>query len=273
MNRGLLIKSVREAGIVVLILATALTLVEVLLSYVLPTAVGDFSATLLQIPFIRTILQALVGMDVGDSITPDAIIALAWVHPAVLAIVWTQAVVLCTRVPAGEIDRGTIDVLFGLPVSRWCVYVTETIVFAGTGVVLLVMGFLGLRLGMLGQAAELRPGTGRLVSVAANMYCLYLAVGGLAFLVSAASDRRGKAMAIVFGLLLASFLLNFLAQFWAPAEAVAFLSLLTYYQPLPALRAGETGWPLADMAVLAGFAITLWAAGGVWFARRDICTV
>jgi hypothetical protein len=114
-----------------------------------------------------------------------------------------------------------------------------------------------------------------MVVVTVNLFCLYLAVGGLACLVSAMSERRGRAVATVFGILLASFLLNFLAQFWPPAEAVSRLSVLHYYKPLGVLRPGvmDAGWPVADMLVLAGFAAVTWTAGGLWFARRDICTV
>jgi hypothetical protein len=97
-------------------------------------------------------------------------------------------------------------------------------------------------------------------------------VGGLAFLVSAVSDRRGRAIAVIFAILLASFLLNFLAQLWRPAEMVSFLSLLSYHKPLIVMRSGGA-WPLGDMTVLFGFAVATWLAGGIWFARRDICTV
>ena len=271
MNRGLLVKSVRDSASVTVLLAMALLLAEGLLGYVLPTVMSQFSDQLLQVPFFRTIITALLGTDIGDSLVPTTLIAIAWVHPVVLAIVWTHAIVFCTRVPAGEIDRGTIDVLLGLPVSRWNIYVAETIVLLLTGLVVLMMGLLGHRLGILSVDLDKRPGVGQLMGIVANLYCLYVAVGGLAFLVSAMSSHRGRAVAIVFGILLFSFLLNFLAQFWSPAQAVAFVSLLNYYQPLPMLRTGV--WPVADMMVLAGFGAVMWTAGGIWFARRDICTV
>lgn len=270
---GLLAKSGREGRAIVLILGPALLVVETILSYVLPTFLDEFSAQLLQVPFIRSMISALLGTDIGAMISPDAIIAITWVHPVVLAIMWTQAVVFCTRMPAGEIDRGTIDILLGLPVSRWGLYVAETVILAGIGVVLVLMGLVGHRLGLLVARPPQTPGLGRVLTVAMNMYCLYLAVGGLSLLVSAFSDRRGRAMAIVFGLLLASFLLNFLAQFWEPADAVSFLSLLNYYRPLPMLQDGAAGLPVADMVVLLGFAAVTWVAGGIWLARRDICTV
>jgi ABC-type transport system involved in multi-copper enzyme maturation permease subunit len=276
-NRGLLVKSMREAAVVTAILSGALLFIEVILASILPTLWNEFSGMLLQIEFFQGIIKALLGTDIGDMLGPEAIMAIAWVHPVVLAIIWTHAIVLCTRVPAGEIDRGTIDVLFGLPVSRWRVYLSETAVLGGSGVFLIAMGLLGHRLGMLTAEWDDQPALGPMIAVTANFLCLYLAVGGLAFLVSAASDRRGRAVAIVFAILLASFLLNFLAQFWRPAEMVSFLSLLSYHKPLLVMRAADGGagvaWPLADMAVLLGFTAVTWLAGGWWFARRDICTV
>ena len=54
MNRGLLLKSFVDARAVTVLLATALLLVEAVLSYVLPTIMVDFSSQILQVPFIRT---------------------------------------------------------------------------------------------------------------------------------------------------------------------------------------------------------------------------
>lgn len=271
MNRGLLLKSVRDATAVTVLLSAALLLIETVLSYVLPTVMADFSDTLLQLPFFQAMLQALLGADIGTQLLPQTLIAVAWVHPAVLALVWTQAIVSGTRIPAGEIDRGTIDLLLGLPVSRWQVYVAETIVFLAAGLVMLLAGLVGHRLGILSIAAEERPGLGTMLVIVANLYCVYAAVGGLAFMVSAIGSHRGRAISVVFGILVFSFVLNFLVQFWEPARMMSFLSVLNYYQPLPMVRTGE--WPLGDMITLAGSAAVFWVAGGIWFARRDICTV
>lgn len=273
MNRGLLLKSAREAAVQTALLSVALLVIEAIFSYVLPTYLQEFSGQLLRIEFFQSMIRALLGTEIGDLIGPDAFFAIAWVHPVVLAIVWTQAIVFCTRVPAGEIDRGTIDVFFGLPVSRWRVYLVESGVFMATGVILLTMGLLGHRLGALAVTSSERPTTASLLIVVVNFYCLFLAVGGIAFLVSAVSDRRGRAVGTVFAILLASFLLNFLAQFWAPAQYLSFLSVLNYYQPLVVLRAGGDAWPIGDIAVLTITAVTLWTAGGIHFARRDLCTV
>jgi ABC-type transport system involved in multi-copper enzyme maturation permease subunit len=271
MNRGLLAKSIREATVVTVMLSAALMLIEGVLNFVLPSVMQEFAGPLLQNPFFRTIIQALLGADVGDQLVPQTFVAIAWVHPTVLALVWTQAIVFCTRVPAGEIDRGTIDMLLGLPVSRWQVYVAETVVFLGSGLVMLLMALIGYSLGILSVSPDERPGIGTILMILVNLYCMFAAVGGLAFMVSAIGYRRGRAIAVVFGILIFSFVLNFLVQFWAPARAVAFLSVLNYYQPLPLVRSGD--WPLGDMIALLAFGAVFWTAGGLWFARRDICTV
>ena len=77
-------------------------------------------------------------------------------------------------------------------------------------------------------------------------------------------------MSLVFGAVLFSFLLGFLAQLWSVAKAVAFLSLVTYYRPLLTIQAG--GWPWGDMGVLAGLAALAWALGAWNFRRRDVLT-
>ena len=104
-----------------------------------------------------------------------------------------------------------------------------------------------------------------------NLFCLYGAVGGLAWLVSSLSDRRGRATTIVFLILLVLFLLNYLAQFWQPLEKIVFLSPLHYHRPVNVL--GNGIWPWKDLGILLGAGFALWLAAGALFARRDLCTV
>jgi hypothetical protein len=118
---------------------------------------------------------------------------------------------------------------------------------------------------------QLRPERMAVMIIMVNLACIYVAVGGVAFAISAISDRRGPAMGAVFGLVLASFLLSFLAQFWEPAGHVVWLSILDYYQPADVLRSGQ--WPVADIAVLLLVGGSSWGLGGEIMARRSICTV
>jgi len=225
----------------------------------------------LQMDFARGIMQAMLGTEIAERIGPQMFQSMAWVHPVPLALVWAHASVSCTRVPAGEGDRGTADVLLGLPVSRWEVFFSETSVWLACGAAIVAVGLAGNLLGGLGIPSVQRPELPRLLIVLVNLFCLYGAVGGLAWLVSSFSDRRGRAMAIVLLILLAGFLLNYLAQFWRPLEKFVFLSPLHYHRPVTVLANGV--WPWKDMGVLLGVGGAMWLGAGVVFARRDLCTV
>ena len=220
--------------------------------------------------FARGIMQAMLGTAIADRIGPQMFQSMAWVHPVVLALVWAHALVCCTRVPAGEVDCGTADVLLGLPVSRWEVFLSETVVWLVCGAAVLVAALAGNLLGGLALPPLDRPQLARLLPVLLNLFCLYAAVGGLAWLVSSLSNRRGRAMTIVFLILLALFLLNYLAPFWPPLEKFEFLGPLHYHRPVILLAGGNCPW--RDLAVLAGAGGVLWLAAGVIFARRDLCT-
>ncbi len=270
MNRGVLLKTIREAWLATLLFGLGLFIFEALLAYVYPTFFDETAAPLLELPFFRNIIQALLGAEVGDSLGPMVLNSLAWAHPIALILLAGHEIVFCTRVPAGEVDRGTMDTLLALPVSRWQMYLTETLVWLGSGVAVVLLGLAGCLLGGLTVAPENRTELSLLVVIVANLFCLYLAVGGLAFLVSTLSERRGRAIAVVFALVLSSYFLNVLAQYWDFAEKIAFLSILHYYKPFAIMQ--NSAWPVKDMLVLGGSGAMLWTAGGIIFARRDICT-
>lgn len=268
--RGVSLKILREAWLATLLFAVALLLIEVLLNLVLPQVLGQMGDMLDRLPFIRKFLGALLGVEVEGDITAQLMAAFVWVHPVVLALIWASEIIFCTRYPAGEIDRGTIDVLLGLPVSRRQVYLCESAGWLLSGLIILAFAAIGNAIGSQAMALEYRPSFGLVVLVLLNLYGVYVAVGGLTFLVSSLSDRRGRAVTVIFGLVLASFLLNFLAQFWDPAKHIVFLSVLDYYQPALILREGAIA--PSDLFTLLGVGAITWAIGMEVTARRSIAT-
>jgi len=270
MNRGLLLKSWRETWPPTVLFGGALFVIQAILAFALPKLQSQLSAQLASTPFLRNLIGAMIGTDVGGGLGPEMFAAIAWVHPVVLALVWAHAIVLCTRVPAGEVDRGTIDVLLALPVSRWQVFVTESLVWVGAAFSIIVAALLGnavvARLG--GNALDIA--VTRLLPVAANLLAIATSVGAFAWLASCLSDRRGRALAVALLAVLASFLLNYLAPFWEPANRIAWLSVLRYHQPVRVLQSGQ--WPFADLGVLLGAAALMWVVAGTVFARRDLTT-
>ncbi len=270
MNRGLLIKSIREVWLTTALVGLALAGFEALLAYIIPTFYEDLTSQLANVKFVQDMLKVLLGSEIDGAIGRYAMTSIPWVHPIVMALVWAHSIILCTRLPAEEVDRGTIGILLALPISRTRVYVCDSVVCVAAGFLVVMMGLVGSLIGAHRVAPELRSDLGSLVIIVVHLYCLYLAVGGMTCLVSSLSNHRGRAVGVAFAIVLLSFLLNFLAQFWSPAKSVSFLSVLNYYQPLRVLRSST--WPITDMLVLSVTGAVFWLAGAIVFARRDICT-
>lgn len=271
MNHGVLRKSFREAGPTAMIFAVALGAVECMFAYIIPTIVPEFADQMAQMPFVRDMIRGLLGAELSELAGPGTITALAWIHPITLTLIWAAQITIATRFPAGEIDQGTIDVVAALPVSRWSLYTSVTGITLATGLLLIGFAWMGFTVGGQLIAPDERPPARAIVIILGNLFMLYLCVSGLASLVSAVSSHRGRAVGVTLAFLIASFLVNFLAPFWPVADAISFLSLMDYYEPVEIIR--EAVWPFRDMLVLALAGVAMWLAGGIAFARRDICTV
>ncbi len=235
-------------------------------------AMHDLSASLLkfwqEIPFLRTLLMTLAGLDVSGEISATTLMSLGLVAPFLIIVTWGVIVTVCTSLPVGEIDRGTADLLFSLPISRASLYCSLSATWLALSVAMALTAWGGL------AAAERLVGTAEpldhaaLLRVVVNLMLLFAAVCGLSLLVSSFTSRRPAAVGLVIGTLAVSFMLNFLAAFQPSMRAVSFLGVLDYYRPVDIVRG--PGWPLHNMLVLAAVAIGCWSVGLWRFCRRDI---
>ena len=269
MNRGLLLRAFRESWVTTLGFGLLLLGVAAGLTFVLTKFGAQISHEMPD--FERRILQAMLGTEVSDRIGPQMLRSIVWVHPVVLALLLAHAIMFCTRVPVGEVDRGTVDVLLSLPVSRWQIFLSESFIWVVGAVTILAAAFAGNALGGLSFPPVQRAEAWKTLLVLLNLFCLYSAVGGFTWLLSSLSNRRGRAMTTVFIVFLGFFLLGYLAQFWPPLERFVFLSPLHYHRPYKVFLSGIGPWK--DMAILFGMGGVLWLAAGVVFSRRDLCTV
>ncbi len=269
--RGLLLKVYLETRWPVLCFGVGLACIMAVLTWVLPTILGDIEQVFKTIPIIKPLITALLGVNPDSQFSAQMTQAFLWVHPTVLSILWAHEIMYCTRSPAGEIDRGTIDFLLGLPVSRWKLHCAETTGWLISGIAIIGIGILGHIFIAQRFAADMQPSLQVVLMILCNLLSMYVAVGAMAMLVSAMSDHRNRAMGVVFAVLLVSFLLNFLAQFWKPAQPWARLSVLEYYRPAEIIQAGAMPWQ--NIAVLLTTGLTCWIVAAVVLQRRSICTV
>ena len=136
---GLLSKIIFETRQAVMWFSLGLAAVMALLTALLPKVLGNIHEMFDKLPMVKPLITALLGIDPGDRISAELSQAFLWVHPTVLTLIWAHETMYCTRMPAGEIDRGTADFLLCLPVSRWTVFLSETIGWLVSGCLILLL--------------------------------------------------------------------------------------------------------------------------------------
>lgn len=272
-NLGLFLRAIREIAWPTLVLGGLVGTICGMLSYFLPRVQARFMQRGFIPPALKQFRDALFGFDAGDAGVADVAFALAWSHPVIVAVLSAQAIMVCTRILAAEVERGTIDVLLALPASRWRLFCSETAAWLVSAAILLGCLFLGSFVGARFIDPEFRPNWARLAMVLANLSLVYAFIATSSMLAAVLTDRRGRAVIGVIILTVSSVLINFLYTLDPSLEftkRLRFLSVLDYYRPIKILLSGD--WPVRDMLWLAAGSLALWLAAGIVLSRRDVTT-
>jgi ABC-type transport system involved in multi-copper enzyme maturation permease subunit len=191
-----------------------------------------------------------------------------YLHPLVLTLYAALTVALASRALAGEIERGTLDLLLACPVPRGSVVVAAALAIFLVQAAMTASTLVAMRVGL--AVADVAPpdSVGRYGWVALNLWGLFVAVAGVALLCSAAASEQGKAIGRSIGFLVSSFFVNLLASFWSKVRWADFASVFHYHQPQPILTGRETVW--GDLGVLLVVGVAGHLAALLVFVRRDI---
>ena len=173
------------------------------------------------------------------------------------------AVRVMARATVGAEERGHLDTLLSLPLSR---RVLVAGAFAVTGAVvaavLLIMGALTWLAGTI-------AGTGISASVlgrgVANVWPLSMAFAGLATLLAGVAHRTGVVVGGACGALVASYVVDLVGKLSDPLEPFRVISAFRYYG-----SAIQDGFDVSHALALTLVGVALAAAGAVLFERRDV---
>jgi ABC-2 type transport system permease protein len=226
-----------------------------------------------QTGFVRQLLdmapapvRIFVGEQLAGNLSARGFLGFGYVHPFALILLGIWAVRVATGALAGEIGRGTMDLIASRPVARSAQVAAAAIaVFAGLTVIS-AAAWGGTALGLARRPLE-GVAAADLLPVAAMGLLLFEAVGSVALLISAYSREGGPAVSWCAGLLAASYVLDYLARVWSTIAFLRPLSLFRYFEPQRILREGVLG---ADVAVLGAVGAVALAFTFVSFGRRDL---
>ncbi len=213
--------------------------------------------------------RELMGPAMAGIMSFAGIVCLGYFHVAVMGSLVGISIALAT-IPASEIEVGFIDLILARPVARHWV-VTRTVIvslLATLAMLALMMAGTGIGLHLLAPANVEWPSPRLVLSLAANLGLLMMAWSGIAMAIGTASRRRGVASAIVGFLALFTFLLDYVARLWEPAEKIVWLSPFRYFNPFELVMGNPL--PSKNLLVLGGIWIAGSIAAYVVFSRRDI---
>lgn len=225
------------------------------------------------------IIQAIMG---GEEIRIEEaqdMVTIAYVHPLTITILCIWAVGRASGAIAGEIDRGTMELLLAQPIRRSQVILAHFLVDCLTIPVLCLSMWAGTWLGAYFVGfldppdPHLRVDPWRFAPALINVALLLFAVSGPTMWLSAAGRYRWRVLGRAVLLVLVMFLINVIGQIWDRAEPYRPLTLFYYYQPQPMiLRSAwyEHGAIWLHLGVLAavgtlGYLFAWWT-----FCRRDL---
>jgi ABC-2 type transport system permease protein len=239
------------------------------------------------------IIQVLLG---GDSLAidrPADVLAIGYLHPLVIAVLCIWAIGRSAAAIAGEIDRGTMELLLAQPLARWRVILAHLCVDLVTIPVLCLGMWAGTWLGtwtfgLLEFGAKLGPGS-KMVDPWAlapgllNVAGLLFAVSGYTLWLSAAGRFRSRVLGLAILITLVQFLVNVIAQLVDGFAFVRPLTVFYYYQPHFLILHNHwsvdlgrvwilvsPSFPVNVLAVLFGVGACGYGLALLTFCRRDL---
>jgi ABC-2 type transport system permease protein len=225
------------------------------------------------------IIQAIMG---GESIHIERaadMISISYVHPLTMFILCTWAIGRASGAIAGEIDKGTMELLLAQPIRRSQVVLAHLCVDVVTIPVLCLSMWAGTWLGVwivgfLTNAKELLVVNPWAFGPAlVNIFLLELAISGLTMWLSAAGRFRWRVLGVAVIVALLQFLINLIGQLWEPAAPLRPLTVFYYYQPQPIILNADwyqdsAVWlhlGVLAIAAIVGYGMAFWT-----FCRRDL---
>jgi ABC-2 type transport system permease protein len=238
---------------------------------------------------------------------PTDFLAVGLLHPVVITLCSIWAVGRAAGAVAGELDRGTMELLLSQPVPRNRLILAHLVVDAAVIPLLCLSSYLGTHaglwlvgpfeidytlvrttlaqtippsaldtLGIPSKPEYLTVDPSGLGPALANLGCLMFALSGLTLAISAAGRSRWKVvgLGVLMGVLM--FAANVLGQLWDAAAWARPFTAYYYYQPQKIMLRGD--WlvspfglgPVPVPAVLLAAGAVGYAAALRTFTRRDL---
>jgi ABC-2 type transport system permease protein len=197
------------------------------------------------------VMQSIMG---GENIRinhPQDMLAVGYLHPLIQFIFCIWAIGRASGAIAGEIDKGTMELLLAQPMARSKIILAHFLVDLTVIPLLAFALFLGTVLGtvsagpftideshfkmfsitipLAAQTLEVHPN--QLAPSMWNIGALLFALSGITMWISSAGRFRNRVIGIAVLITLIQFLINVIGQLWEPLSFLRPFTVFYYYQP------------------------------------------
>lgn len=171
-------------------------------------------------------LLKVIGAEQIDLTSPLGMLSLGYIHPLPWVALLTWTIGRSSDAMAGEMERGTMDLLLAQPVARIKIFLTHAIVIC-IGLILIASAmWLGTYLGLLTfVAADQRPSPWPFWRAVVSIVWVGWCVAGYSLFFSSLDRYRWRAVAAAVVLTFLQELCNVVGSFWEPAEWLRRLSI------------------------------------------------
>jgi ABC-2 type transport system permease protein len=290
MTSVLVRKLLRDCRVSLVAVALLLVLFECVWAKVVERITGSILPALLRVASLPEILavlfegpgkiiQTLIG---GESIHLERaqdMLSIGFVHPVIQAVFCVWAIGRASGAVAGEIDRGTMELLLAQPMARPRLLLAHFLVDLVTIPILCLSLWGSIWLGTwLAGLWEAKPAHMTVDPMAfgpglLNVATLLFALSGYTMWLSACGRFRGRVLGRAVLLTLLQFMVNVVGQLWDVMAPLRPFTVFYYYQPQqmvlnPLWAEDPEVWRRLVVLVAVGLVGYL---GALWtFSRRDL---
>jgi len=215
---------------------------------------------------LPSIVKSALGGNMLRAGNTAGLIAIGYNHPFVLFLFMLFAVGTPTGLLAGEVQKGTMELILSRPTTKVQVYICAGILTLVGMFALVIVMFLGTV-----AAVNLFPFKDRVpldvfFRIAINGGLLASTFGAVALLCAGTFGRFYAAVGVSVAFLVLNYFVAVVSNWW---PRMAFLNRATLFYLIDSSNLWQ-GWPLRNMGILAAILLAVAVLGGAIWNRRDL---
>jgi beta-exotoxin I transport system permease protein len=233
--------------------------------------------------FLPNFVEKMMPVSIAQLSTGAGRIALEYDDPVILLLVSVWGISRGSDAVAGELNRGTMEMLLAQPVTRLATLWTQATVTLAGAVLLAAAALAGTATGLatvtLNDPVEIRV----FVPAALNLLSLTVFLAGISTMVSSASDIRSRTIGIVGSFYALSLIAKAIGLAAPGYHWLKYTSFFTPFEPQVLVSNATFAWSfsvrgerpfelggLGYDCLLVGLGLAAYLAASVIFWRRDL---